>query len=158
MVFLFSRHPAVALCECRFHLARISSHSYHTEVQSIRTLQGLLSSNPAGARTVSDCPRSMPVSRLSRSITTFHLVSDSALSCATSSRHDVCPGSAHLCFHRVLCLSHASIECLGLLPPFCMCLSFERAAPDTPNICSRVCQLKGRRRVWCLVRTASIIP
>jgi hypothetical protein len=45
----------------------------------------------------------------------------------------------------ILCLSHWSIECLALFPPFCMCLIFERPAPVTPNICAvaSVCVLLG---------------
>lgn len=37
-------------------------------------------------------------------------------------------------FSFILCLSHWSTECLALLPPFCMCLILERAAPEKPNM------------------------
>lgn len=38
-------------------------------------------------------------------------------------------------FARVLCRSHTSIECRGLLPPFCMYLIVDSEAPVTANIC-----------------------
>ena len=35
---------------------------------------------------------------------------------------------------HVLCLSHASTECRGRLPPFCMCRTLDSSAPVNPNI------------------------
>lgn len=89
------------------------------------TLHGLLSSNPAGAFTLSVCPRRKPVSRLSLSITVrMTTLANAPSDVAQDPYRD----------QNVLCLSHASTECLARFPPFCMCLIFERVAPVNPNI------------------------
>lgn len=47
------------------------------------------------------------------------------------------PGARLSSGSHVLCLSHWSTECLARLPPFCMCLILERAAPVKPNMLLR---------------------
>jgi hypothetical protein len=116
------------------------------------TLQPLVNSKPAGAKAWSVCPRRYPVRRRSRSITAStrqvsHLQSIPSsfargfCHCnipmpakSAAFHHKVCLHTE--CRYHILCLSHWSTECLGLLPPFCMFLIFERPAPETPKNCS----------------------
>jgi hypothetical protein len=116
------------------------------------TLQPLVNSKPAGARAWSVCPRRYPVRRRSRSITAstrsvsrlqsiVTLLARGLRHCKMSMRaetaafhHEVYLLVIH--GYHILCLSHWSTECLGLLPPFCMFLIFERPAPETPKNCS----------------------
>jgi hypothetical protein len=57
--------------------------------------------------------------------------------------------------YHILCLSHWSTECLGLLPPFCMFLILERPAPETPKNCNHIRSVQQSCRSWVVSRVES---
>jgi hypothetical protein len=171
--FVFTRHasrPVVITVSNRTRGLTIFGSGIMSRAKL--TLQPLVNSKPAGARDWSVCPRKYPVRRRSRSITAStsrvsHLQSILPLF-ARGIRHCNVPMPAEfaalqytLCIHfkcgyHILCLSHWSTECLGLLPPFCMFLIFERPAPETPKNCNYIRSVQQSCRSW-VYRVSSLV-
>lgn len=130
-----------------------------------------MNSKPAGAKAWSVCPRKYPVRRRSRSITVsarqVSLLQSIVPLFARGPRHCNIPmptksTASHctacfrvMCRCHILCLSHWSTECLGLLPPFCMFLIFERPAPETPKNCDYIRSVQYSSRSWRVSRVES---